>query len=92
MAATMSTILAVPIWTPWPWVSLALTLCLLGGLGVLLAGALRRSAAMIALGVVLVLMVGAVHMVSIEHAAARQQRRTATRPAAGPPAEEGATP
>ena len=95
MGGVMCPILLAQVWTPWPWASFALALCLLVGLGVLLAGVIRRSAFQIAVAIVLMLLTGAVHMVIIEHAAARQQQPAASRPAASRPADaaaDGATP
>jgi len=81
----LSVILAVPIWTPWPWVGFVMMLALLTGAGLLVAAFVRRSALLAAAGIVLMLLVGAVYMALMEQAAERQ-KRSRTRPAATRPA------
>ena len=80
----MSVTVAMPIWTPWPWVGFLMALLLLAGAGLLVAALIRRSAALAAAGIVVMLLVGAGYMALMEQAAERQ-KRSRTRPAATRP-------
>ena len=51
--ATLTTLAAL-VWTPWPWLSFAIGLGLLVGVGLMLTGLIRKSAGFAAAGLVLV--------------------------------------
>ena len=70
----------MPMWTPWPWASMVLFVGVLLGAALLVAGLVRRSAALCGLGIVAVLLSLALHIAALEWAANRQ-KPPPTRPA-----------